>query len=358
MKKKQFWQYIVIVLIISLFLGILIHFSTILERFGLEVRGGRGRTVENPIVNTISEVFISSMVAFGTFILNYFIIRPLDSTIRADIKRISASIILTLISVTILSDSFFAIKRLLSDSTWQKSFNLLYTSRDIFTGIVVLSCILLIKAVYDKQAIRIENETLKRQNLVTQYESLKNQVSPHFLFNSLTALKELINQDTGNAQNYINHLSQVLRYTLQSNQSRTRSLKEEMEVSDSYIFLLQTRFGNNLLIEKRIDEKYDSYRLPPLAIQTLLENAIKHNEISKRHPLTITIETKCDQAIRMTNIIRERNSPEFSSGVGLSNLAKQYMFLSGKEILISRKNNEFLVEIPLLTPDDNESNNS
>ena len=155
MKKKQFWQYIAIVLIISLFLGILIHFSTILERFGLETRGGRGRTGENPVVNTISEVFISSMVAFGTFILNYFIIRPLDSTIRADIKRISASIILTLISVTILSDSFFAIKRLLSDSTVQKSFNLLYTSRDIFTGIVVLSGIFFIKAVYDKQAIRI-----------------------------------------------------------------------------------------------------------------------------------------------------------------------------------------------------------
>ncbi len=358
MKKKQFWQYIAIVLIISLFLGILIHFSTILEQFGLETRGGSGRTLENPIANAFSEVFIRSMVAFCTFILNYFIIRPFDSTIRADIKRISTSIILTLISVTILSDSFFAIKRLLSDSTVQKSFNLLYTSRDIFTGIVVLSGILLIKAVYDKQAIRIENEKLKRENLVTQYESLKNQVSPHFLFNSLTALKELINQDAGNAQNYINHLSQVLRYTLQSNQSRTRSLKEEMEVSDSYMFLLQTRFGNNLLIEKQIDEKYNSYRLPPLAIQTLLENAIKHNEISKRHPLTITIETKSDQTLRMTNLIQERNSPEFSSGVGLSNLVKQYTFLSGKEILISRKNNEFLVEIPLLTPHDNASNNS
>ena len=121
MKKKQFWQYIAIVLIISLFLGILIHFSTILERFGLESRGERGRAGENPVVNTISEVFISSMVAFGTFILNYFIIRPLDSTIRADIKRISASIILTLISVTILSDSFFAVKRLLTDRTCRKA---------------------------------------------------------------------------------------------------------------------------------------------------------------------------------------------------------------------------------------------
>jgi hypothetical protein len=137
--KKQFWQYIAIVLIISIFLGILIHFSTILERLGLETRGGRGRAGVNPVLNSFSEVFISSMVAFGTFILNYFIIRPLDSTIKADTKRILASIILTLISVTILSDSFFAIKRLLSESTMQKSFSLLYTSRDIFTGIVVLS---------------------------------------------------------------------------------------------------------------------------------------------------------------------------------------------------------------------------
>lgn len=358
MNKKRFWQYIAIVIIISIFLGILIHFSDILERFGLEARGGRGRIIENPITNTISEVFISSMVAFFTFILNYFIIRPLDSTIRADIRRISLSILLTLVSVTILSDSFFALKRLLSDSAVKISFNLLYTSRDIFTGIVVLSGIFFIKAVYDKQAIRIENEKLKSENLVTQYESLKNQVSPHFLFNSLTALKELINQDSGNAQNYINHLSQVLRYTLQSNQSQTRSLKEEMEVADSYMFLLQTRFGRNLLIEKHIDKKYDDYRLPPLAIQTLLENAVKHNEISKRHPLTVTIETTGDQILSMKNMIQERNSTEFSSGVGLSNLVKQYQFLSGKEILISRKNNEFLVEIPLLNPHDNESNNS
>ncbi len=358
MKKKLFWQYIAIALVISLFLGILIHFNTILERFGLEFRGGRARSGENPVVNTIAEVFISSMVAFVTFILNYFIIRPLDSSIRADSRRISASIILTMISVTILSDSFFAIKGLFIDRTVQNSFNLLYTSRDIFTGIVVLSGIFFIKTVYDKQSIRFENEKLKRENLLTQYESLKNQVSPHFLFNSLTALKELINQDAGNAQNYINHLSQVLRYTLQSNQSQIRSLKEEMEVADSYMFLLQTRFGNSLHINKQIDEKYNNHRLPPLAIQTLLENAIRHNEISKRHPLTIIMETKSDQTLRIINMIRDRNSPEYSSGVGLSNLAKQYMFLSGKEILISRKNNEFLVEIPLLNPLNNESNNS
>lgn len=358
MKKQQFWHYIAIALLISLFLGILIHFSSILGQFGLESRGGRGRSVGNTVVNTIAEVLISSMVAFGTFILNYFIIRPLDSSIKVNFRRISISIILTLISVSILSDSFFAIKGLFTDRTMPKSFNLLYTSRDIFTGIVVLSGILFIKTFYDKQAIRFENEKLKRENLLAQYESLKNQVSPHFLFNSLTALKELISQDTVNAQKYIDHLSQVLRYTLQSNQSKIRSLQEEMEVADSYIFLLQTRFGNSLLIKKQIDEKYNYFGLPPLAIQTLIENAVKHNEISNRHPLTIIIETKTNQTLRILNIIRKRNSQEYSTGVGLSNLAKQYMFLAGKEIIISRKNNEFLVEIPLLKPPDNESSNS
>jgi hypothetical protein len=358
MKKKQFWQYIAIVVVISLFLGVLIHFSTILDQFGLQTRGGRGRPGENSIVNTIAEVFISSMVAFGTFILNYFIIRPLDSSIRTDFKRISASIILTLISVTILSDSFFAIKQFVRDRTVQKSFNLLYTSRDVFTGIVVLSGIFFIKNVNDKQAIRFENEKLKRENLLTQYESLKNQVSPHFLFNSLTALKELINQDPENARNYLNHLSQVLRYTLQSNQSQTRCLIEELEVADSYLFLLKMRFSPNLVIDIRIDEKYNNYRLPPLAIQTLLENAIKHNEISRRHPLTIRIETNSNQSISVKNTIQERNSPEYSSGVGLSNLSKQYLFLAEKEILILRKNNEFMVEIPLLKPGQNESNHS
>jgi hypothetical protein len=358
MKKKQFWQYIAIVVVISLFLGILIHFSTILDQLGLETRGSSGRRGANSIVDTIAEVFISSMVAFGTFILNYFIIRPLDSSIRSDTKRVLASIILTLISISILSDSFFAIKRILSDSTLQKSFNLLYTSRDIFTGMVVLSGIFFIKTVYDKQSIRIENEKLKRENLLAQYESLKNQVSPHFLFNSLTALKELISQDPENARSYIDHLSQVLRYTLQSNQSKTRCLFEELEVAESYLFLLKMRFGTNLVIDKHINEKYNDFRLPPLAIQTLIENAIKHNEVSKRYPLTIIIETNNDQTLRFSNLIRERSNPDYSSGVGLANLSKQYLFLSGKDIVILRKNNEFTVEIPLLNPVTIESNNS
>ena len=173
MKKKQFWQYIAIVLIVSLFLGILIYFSSILDLLGVEFSGARGRPGENSIVNIIAEVFIRTMVAFGTFILNYFILRPLNSSIKLDIKRIAIAILLTLVSVTILSDSFFAIKRFLSESTAHKSFNLLYTSRDIFTGIIVLAGILFIKTFYDKQAIRIENEKLKGENLLAQYNHLK-----------------------------------------------------------------------------------------------------------------------------------------------------------------------------------------
>jgi LytS/YehU family sensor histidine kinase len=228
----------------------------------------------------------------------------------------------------------------------------------MFTAIVVISGVYFIKTVYDKQAIRMENEKLKNENLQSQYESLKNQVSPHFLFNSLTALKELINQNPASAQNYISHLSLVMRYTLQSNESMTQCLRDEMQVADSYLFLVKIRFGANLIIEKNIDHGYDFHLLPPLALQTLIENAIKHNEISKRFPLTIKMETTENQCLRVTNTLQEKITPEFSTGKGLTNLSRQYQFLSGNDITISKKNQSFIVDLPLLSPQNDKSFNS
>ena len=139
--------------------------------------------------------------------------------------------------------------------------------------------------------LKLENEELKREALQSQFESLKNQLSPHFLFNSLTALKILINEAPDTAQNYVNSLSKALRYTLQSNEKQLVTLKEEMDFMESYLFLIRMRFDTNLLVNTSINAKYLSHRLPPLTIQTLVENAIKHNEISRRSPLRIDIST-------------------------------------------------------------------
>ncbi len=358
MKTKRIYQYIAVVALISLSISILVHFNTIFSFFTPSDQYMPGNRRGETFPNILGEVFVTFLVTFCLFMLNYYVLKPINSSKRLNYKSILFAVILTLLAVTLLSDTFFAIKHFLRSTTHPGRFNLLYTFRDLFIALVVLCCVFIIRNIYEKQAIRLENERLMRENLQSQYESLKNQVSPHFLFNSLTALKSLIRDDTKNALLYLNDLSQVLRYTLQSNNNPTVTLLEETDAAKSYLFLIKMRFNTSLHVEFNIHERYNYYRLPPLAIQTLLENAVKHNEISKRNPLEITIITSDNESLVVTNAIREKISTEPGTGIGLSNLAKQYKLLCGKDILISKLNNDFRVEIPLLKPTENEGSNS
>jgi sensor histidine kinase YesM len=358
MKTKQVRQYIAIVALISAGISILVHFNTlleVLEPVGIDLKTSFRKVT---IPEVMGELFVTFLVTFCLFVLNYYVLKPINNSRRLNIRSILFAILITLVAVTVLSDSFFALKHVINATSHPSRFNLLYTFRDLFVAIVVLSCVFIIRIINEKQAIRLENEKLFRENLQSQYESLKNQVSPHFLFNSLTALKALISDDPKNAMLYLNDLSQVLRYTLQSNENQTVSLSDELEAAKSYIFLIKMRFNTNLSIEFNISDQYNHYRLPPLAIQTLLENAVKHNEISKRNPLIITITTTDNSSLIITNTIQEKLSLEPGTGIGLSNLSKQYNLLSGKDIRISKSNSEFRVELPLLKPTQDESFNS
>lgn len=355
MKTKQVRQYIAVVALISIGISILVHFNSIMEVVDLAGENlYRYRRSKN-VVDVLGEVLATCLVTFCLFVLNYYVLKPINSSRRLNFKTILLAVLITAFAVTVLSDSFFAIKHLIYATSHSTRFNLLYTFRDLFIAIVVLCCVFIIRIINEKQAIRLENEKLSRENLQSQYESLKNQVSPHFLFNSLTALKALISDDPKTALVYLNDLSQVLRYTLQSNENQTVSLSDEMEAAKSYIFLVKMRFNTNLKIEFNIQDRYNHYRLPPLAIQTLLENAVKHNEISKRNPLDITIATTDNNSLVVTNTIQEKLSLEPGTGIGLSNLSTQYKLLSGEDIRISKSNNLFRVEVPLLKPNPDES---
>jgi len=358
MKSNQVRRYIAIVALISLGISILVHFNTILESFeqaGKNITGNSGREIFADVLGEVSATFL---VTFCLFILNYYVLRPFNNSKRLNLSIILLAILITAVAVTVLSDVFFTLKHVLNATSHPTRFNLLYTFRDLFIAIVVLGCVLIIRIIYEKQAILLENEKLIRENLQSQYESLKNQVSPHFLFNSLTALKSLISDDPKNALNYLNDLSVVLRYTLQSNENQTVCLSDEMEAVKSYIFLIKMRFHANLNIEFTINDQYNHYRLPPLAIQTLLENAVKHNEISKRNPLIISIITTDSGSLAVTNTIQEKLSFEPGTGIGLANLSKQYKLLSGQDIRITKSNHEFRVELPLIKPTPDERCNS
>jgi sensor histidine kinase YesM len=356
--SKHIYRYIAIAAFISLGMSILVHFNSILGQILPDTGNFYERRGEETFGDIAGEVFVTFLVALFLFILNYYLLKPFNGSKRFRLTTIILSIVLTIVAVTVLSDLFFTIKHLVSASEVPKRFNLLYTVRDMFVAFVVLICVFFIRLANEKQTIRLENEKLMRENLQSQYESLKNQVSPHFLFNSLTALRELIGDDPENARQYVSHLSSVLRYTLQSNENKTISLSDELESAKSYLFLIKIRFGENLMTEFKINENYKSHRLPPLSVQTLIENAVKHNEISKRNPFTMKIYTTDNSSLIVSNTLKEKLSLEPGTGIGLANLSKQYKLLCGEEIRISKKNDEFMVEIPLLKPLSDEGSNS
>ncbi len=218
--------------------------------------------------------------------------------------------------------------------------------RDGFISMVVIFSSLLIYLSGKQQQTALENKTLISENMRTRYEALKNQVDPHFLFNSLNTLNSLIKIDTDKAQEYVQQLSYVFRYTLQNKEIIT--LEEELKFTQSYCSLMQIRYGESLRFVIRIDEKYYDYSIIPLSLQTLVENAIKHNVISNKQPLTITISTSKNDFIRISNPIRLKKEAESGEGIGLFNLSERYRLMWQKDIIVDTSGDIFQVSIPLI----------
>lgn len=315
-----------------------------------EEGGNHGERILVSFTHLGAELLITFIVALLMFTLNFFILRPVETHRKLMLWNIILAVGLTVISVYILNHFLYSFKNMIDLGPRPRGHRDEFDYTNFFVSALVVGCVLIIRLIYQKQIVKLENETLRREALQSQFESLKNQLSPHFLFNSLTALKTLIREAPDTAQNYVNNLSKALRYTLQSNEKQLVTLKEEMIFMESYLYLIKMRFDTNLSVITSIKENYFSYRLPPLTIQTLLENAIKHNEISKEKPLIITIITTDNEMLAVWNNIQEKITEEEGTGIGLTNLSKQFQLLIGKDISISNQNNQFRVEIPLIKP--------
>jgi len=350
MQKDSIKRYFTITLLLSVAIGIMIHFQMVTELlFGDGERRHGGRLMVS-MSHLAWEFLITIVVAFLMFTLNFYILKPAEKHFKLKVITIPAAVILTLISVFVLNDLFFSLLNMVDQEPRSRGFHDEFIYRNFFVSGLVIGCVLIIRLIYQKQSVQLENETLKSEALKSQFESLKNQLSPHFLFNSLTALKTLINESPDTAQNYVNNLSKALRYTLQSNEKQLVTLKEEMDFTESYMFLIKMRFDTNLMINVEIDEEYSSCMLPPLTIQTLVENAVKHNEVSKRKPLSISIKTTENGSLVVRNNLQEKITEEDGTGIGLTNLSKQFNLLIGSDIIIRNESAEFSVEVPLIKP--------
>lgn len=192
-----------------------------------------------------------------------------------------------------------------------------------------------------------EKAELERQNVETQLEGLRNQVNPHFLFNSLNTLVYLIPEEPDKAVRFVQQLSKVYRYVLESREARVIPLREELEFLDSYIFLLKERFGDNLQVELVDLNGNAENAIVPLSLQILFENAIKHNVVSVEKPLQIKVFIENGHLVVRNNLQR-KNQVMDSTGVGLDNIRARYRMLTDQDVDIIVSQEYFTVLLPLV----------
>jgi sensor histidine kinase YesM len=277
---------------------------------------------------------------------NEFIVDWLDSRIlwtKEPLKRfasgLAAAIVYPVISVSIIMKLFELTGYYMGNLTWTINFSVIATS--VITLFLTARSFLL-----NWRQAAIDSEKLQKEGMAAKYESLKNQVNPHFLFNSLNALTNLVYEDQDKAAKFIKQLSQVYRYVLDTRDKEVVTLEEESSFLNSYLFLQQIRFGDKLRLSIAIDDV--KTKLPPLVLQMLIENAIKHNVISEDNPLSIRVYADGEYLVVENNLQRKQVMAEESPGIGLENICKRYEFLTNKEVQI-QQTDKFVVRLPLIS---------
>ncbi len=199
------------------------------------------------------------------------------------------------------------------------------------------------------QKMRIRKKRLELARAHAHAEMLKNQISPHFLFNSLNALSSLIYTDEEQAYRFIKELSNVFGYVLKHKNRELIALKDELEFTLAFFYLVKIRFRDNIRLQTHIPPTYLHYLIPPLSLQMLVENAIKHNIISKDEPLNIVIKTE-NHHLLVTNNLQARTGIEKSTGIGLKNIEDRYKYLTDLPLRVVKTDKDFTAKLPLIFP--------
>jgi two-component system LytT family sensor kinase len=229
-----------------------------------------------------------------------------------------------------------------------------YLEDALIIGAVAMVCILMLVVfeltvffLSEWKSSQLLVEKFRKENLEYRFDRLKEQLNPHFLFNNLNTLYSLINENPEKASEFVLELSDIYRYVLKNKDEEIISLKEELDFTNSYIYLISNRFVNSIDISVQLPEKIYHSKIPPLTLQMLIENAIKHNSFDKTTPLKINI-FKSQNKIVIDNELQLKIEKEKTNKVGLLNLKERYRFLSGEDIEIIKTETKFIVKLPII----------
>lgn len=234
---------------------------------------------------------------------------------------------------------------------------------DLLKGLTVGLCVnLVFETLYEsdymlgkyKESV-LEKKGLQQVSLQQEFDTLKGQVNPHFLFNCFNTLSSLISEDKYKADAFLNELSKVYRYLLRNNEDGLTTVQNEIKFIESYYRLLQTRHGEAVQINIEIDKRYDTYLLPSLTLQLLVENVVKHNVLSKNKPLVIDIFTTAGNKLVVNNNLQRRTVKAPSNKVGLENIKAKYALLKQPGFQVIEDKNNFTVVLPLIWNNNSEN---
>lgn len=266
-------------------------------------------------------------------------------------EKAAQNVIAQIIGITLIVSAIVFVVGLLDAYLFGESFKEIYKTN--FNISLVISAF--VSAIYNaihlfnllKKSIA-EKEQLEKANVQSQLEILKNQIKPHFLFNSLNTLATLIPEDANQSVKYVESLAKVYRYILEIKDKKLISLNEELDCIAAYLFMLQIRFGDNLKVNINETGFENKHHIVPLSIQLLIENAMKHNIISNKKPLFIKIEKGKNNNLIVSNNLQKKEQMMPSTGIGLDNINQRYQMISQKEIDVIVTDNKFSVSIPLI----------
>jgi hypothetical protein len=299
--------------------------------------------------------FYNMLYGYSLYYVNTFVFIQLDEIFkedRFDKKRIFVGALFSLL----LSIFTIFLLRIVEDVLIEKmSFQefLAKEKADNYLVAIIITIIVTlgIHVFYFYKAYqenRVKQEKIIAGNASAQFESLKNQLDPHFLFNSLNVLSSLIEENPVNAQKFTTSLSKIYRYVLEQRDKELVSVAEELKFAKTYMNLLKMRFENSITFELPEDFENEDAKVVPLALQLLLENAIKHNVVSEQKPLHVKIYIQDNQLI-VENNLQKKETLQTRKGVGLQNIVDRYAIITTRNVTIEETNEFFKIKLPILT---------
>ncbi len=326
---------------VSVFISIILNFHRVVSGFN-EINIILGYTWNFNIYELIFQILFQILFCYS---IGFIFLKRFYDVISGNLLNIRTILIFTLIVLAFWSLGSSLQLIIFDNVISQNIFYKAYLIRITLSGVLILLSVKFLYLNKQNNLKELENEKLKSSYLNSKLENLKNQINPHFLFNSFANLSALIDENQKTAKKYLSYLSDVFRYSLNNSNEQIVNLADELELLNSYIELYKIRIKDGLTLIVDLNDK--EKKILSMSLQPLLENVIKHNEISKEKPVTIELKQR-GNLFSFKNNLNQRNKSVSENGIGLSNLNERYKILVGKEIDIQNTSSQFIVTLPLV----------